>query len=55
MSFYLQINNIPGSVSEKSHQNWIKLNSLDFGVHRNIISQPGKTTDREGATARIGD
>ncbi len=54
MSFYMEIDNLIGSVTEQNHQSWMQLESLDFGTQRVIHVQPGRVADREISLAYVG-
>ncbi len=49
MSIFMQIKGVKGNVTTKGYEGWIQLRSFDNGVKRNITSQVGRVTDREGA------
>ncbi len=55
MPFYMKAEDISGSVSKKYHEGWIKLNALDFGLSRQIDTQPGNTQNREELLAQISE
>ena len=55
MSFFMKVNNATGSAEDKNHQGWIKLESMDFGVHRNISIRPGMGQDRSSSMPGIGE
>ena len=55
MSFFMQIQGISGSATERNHQNWIVLNSIDFGVHRQITTKAGHSSNRESSAPKIGE
>ncbi len=44
MSFYIKIDGLNGSATAQNHQGWMQLESLDFGTHRDIHVQPGRTS-----------
>lgn len=47
MSTYLSIDGIPGNVTTPSHQHWIQLHSIGFGINRHINTLPGQIYDRQ--------
>ncbi len=55
MPFFLKLENIIGSVTEKNHLGWIPVSSLDFGVRRNISIQPGQGNNRETSMPKVGE
>lgn len=56
MAIYMQFADLPGTVTESSHRNWIEINSFTFGAGRGITSRtPGNTTNREASTVSISE
>lgn len=53
MPIYLQIDGIPGNVTEEGYENWIKLESCAGGVHRLLKSPAGDIANRDGGTVTI--
>ena len=47
MSIFLQLSDITGDVTEKNHQGWIELSSVDFGIDRPVKQCVGRMSDRE--------
>ncbi len=48
MALFMKINSMKGNVTSQGYEGWIQLTSMDNGVKRNINTNVGKTTDREG-------
>ncbi len=46
MAIYLQLGNIKGGVTQKGHENWMKLTSFDFDAQRNVTVRPGHVSNR---------
>jgi type VI secretion system secreted protein Hcp len=55
MSVYLYIPKINGGVTEKNHKQWIQVDSMQFGVHRNVRSDIGRATDRETGAPTVSE
>ena len=55
MSIYMQIQGIDGNVSAKGHQNWIELESAGFNTKRNLSTQPGNISNREGSRPIVSE
>ncbi|NSX53740.1 type VI secretion system tube protein Hcp [Parasulfitobacter algicola] len=53
MPIYLQIDGIPGNVTEEGYENWIKLDTCCGGVHRLLKSPAGDVANRDGGTVTI--
>jgi len=49
MAIYMKIDGINGNVSAKGHENWIELQSVNFGASRHIHSNTGHAFDREAS------
>lgn len=49
MAIYMKIDQIPGGVTAKDHEEWIALESLTFHVDRLLSTDPGRIADREGS------
>ena len=54
MSIYLKYPEIHGEVTTEGCKNWIELNSLQYGVSRNVSSGAGGNT-RESSAPNIGE
>lgn len=55
MPIYMHIEGIEGDVTAKGHEKWIELNSLTFGVNRDIKTRNGKASDREKTLPNVGE
>lgn len=55
MTIYMQIKGIPGNVTAKNYQHWIELESFHFLVQRQLNTQPGRISNREGSKPRISE
>lgn len=55
MSIFLKWAGIEGEVSDPSHQGWLDIDDLSWGVQRAITSAPSTRKDRESANAEITD
>lgn len=53
MAIYMKVDGIDGLVSAKGYEKWIELDSLNFGVQRNITTKPGNVSDRETSKPTI--
>jgi len=47
--------NIKGDVTETGHENWIELNSFQFGVGRTISSPTGGSANREASAPSVSE
>ena len=48
MAIYMQIEGLPGNVTESGHTKWIEVDSFRFGCGRGVSSRtPGNTVNRE--------
>lgn len=55
MSTYLLIPHIKGNVQEKSHNDWIAINTITFTINRHISTLPGQVYDRELSHPNISE
>ena len=55
MAIYLEIEGIEGNVTAAGHENWIDLNSIQWGVGRAISSSVGTSADREASKPSISE
>jgi type VI secretion system secreted protein Hcp len=55
MAIYLKIDKINGGATEKNHKEWIKLESLQFGVSRAVSMTVGHATSREAGQPSISE
>lgn len=53
MAIYLKLGDIKGNTTDDGYQGWIKLNTLKFGVERNVKMIPGNIRDREHGIPKI--
>lgn len=50
MAIYMKAKGFSGNVTAKGYENWIELDSVDFGVKRAITTRVGRVSDRERGT-----
>ena len=55
MTTYMKIDGIDGDVTAKGHENWIAINSVDFGVKRSLSTDPGRINDRESSRPSVSE
>ncbi len=56
MAIYMQIEGLPGNVTESGHTKWIEVDSFRFGCGRGVSSRtPGNTVNREASTVSISE
>ncbi|MBL8896679.1 MAG: type VI secretion system tube protein Hcp [Planctomycetes bacterium] len=57
MPIYMNFNNlgIKGNVTAEGHQDWIELNSCQWGVGRGISSPTGASADRESSAPSVSE
>lgn len=55
MPIYMNYNNIAGDVTESGHNNWIEVNSFQWGVGRGISSPTGSSEDRESSAPSVSE
>jgi len=55
MSIYFKIEGIEGKVTAKGHEQWIDIDSLQWGVGRAISSAVGTSADREASKPSISE
>jgi len=55
MAVYLKIDGINGGATEKSHNQWIKVDSLQFGVGRSLNDPYGHATSREAGFPKVSE
>jgi type VI secretion system secreted protein Hcp len=57
MAIYMNWNNlgIKGIVTAEGHENWIELNSCQFGVGRGISSPTGSSSERESSAPSVSE
>ena len=55
MSVFLFIPGIKGGATEKNHEGWVKVDSFQFGVGRNISMPLGAATNREAGTPNVSE
>src|SRR4051812_14071066 len=53
MPIYMKYGKIAGDVTAEGHDNWIELNSLDWGVSRAIKTDTGSAADRESTAPTV--
>jgi type VI secretion system secreted protein Hcp len=55
MAVYLFIPGIDGGATEENHKKWIPLESMTFGVSRNVSMNTGHATGREAALPNLSE
>ena len=55
MAIYLKMDAIKGKVTTKGHEEWIDVDSLQWGVGRAISSAVGSSADREASKPSISE
>lgn len=55
ISIYMKFPGVDGDVSAKGFEKHIQLKSFDFSVDRKLNTQPGRTSEREGAKPVISE
>ena len=54
-NIYLKLGNIKGSVTTKGHEEWINVQSFQFGVGRGISTPVGNSKNREASSPSISE
>jgi len=55
MAVYVYIPDIKGGVTEKGHKDWVKVDSLQFGVGRSLNDPYGHATSREAGCPKVSE
>lgn len=55
MAVFLYIPGIKGGATEKNHEGWVKVDSLQFGVGRSISMPLGAATSREAGMPNVSE
>jgi len=55
MALYLKIPGIKGGATEKNHEGWVKVDSLQFGVGRSLNQPTGAATSREAGQPNVSE
>jgi len=55
MPIYIKYGDIKGDVTAEGHENWIEVNSFQWGVGRGISSPTGASADRESSAPSISE
>jgi len=55
MPIYVKYDGIPGDVTSAGHEQWIEVNSFQWGVGRGIGDPTGSAADREGSTPSVSE
>jgi type VI secretion system secreted protein Hcp len=55
MAIYLKFGKIEGNVSEKGHEKWLDVHSLQFGIGRGISTPTGNTGNREASLPSVSE
>ena len=52
MELYMQIDKVPGEVTEQEHNKWIKIHNFSFGVHSEGVEDPSERGKLVSAAGR---
>lgn len=55
MSTFLFLTGISGSVTDERHQQWIRISTFQFSIHRHINTLPGQIFDRQVSQPSISE
>lgn len=55
MPIYMQYDGVKGDVTAEGHEDWIELNSFQWGVGRGISSPTGASADRESSAPSVSE
>ncbi len=55
MAVFLYIPNIKGGATEKNHEGWVKVDSLQFGVGRHLNDPYGHASSRETGFPKVSE
>src|ERR1051325_7303531 len=55
MPIYMNIDGIPGDVSEHKHEKWIELSSFQLGMNRSIHAAIGRGSNRESGQPNVSE
>ena len=55
MPVYLKLGSIKGNVTAKGHEDWINVDSFQFGVGRGISTPTGSSRDREASAPSLSE
>ena len=55
MPIYMQIDGIKGDATEEGHKEWLRVDSVQFGVGRAIATPVGAAKDRETSQPSVSD
>lgn len=55
MAIYMQYKGIDGDATQSGFQNWIKIESFQFGVGRGITTQTGAALNREATEPSVSE
>jgi type VI secretion system secreted protein Hcp len=55
MAVYVKIDGIKGGATEKTHKEWVKVDSLQFGVGRSLNDPYGHATSREAGFPKVSE
>lgn len=55
MAIYMKLGNIKGNVTTKGHEEWINVDSFQFGVARGISTPVGNTKNREASAPSLSE
>ena len=55
MPAYLKLGDLKGNVTESKHEEWIELDSVQWGVGRSIHTPVGRAANREASVASMSE
>lgn len=55
MAIYVKIDGIEGDVTKKGHENWVDVQSMQFGVDRSISTPTGRAANRETSEPNVSE
>lgn len=55
MSVFLYIPDIKGGATEENHKEWVRVDSIQFGVGRSVSTPHGAATSREASTPNVSE
>jgi type VI secretion system secreted protein Hcp len=55
MAIYINIDGIKGNVTTSGYEEWVEVDSLQWGTGRAIMTETGRVSDREGSTPTFSE
>lgn len=55
MAIFLKYGSITGSATDDKHKEWILIDGMSFGVHRNLLSVVGGAANRQASAPDVSD